>query len=428
MTRTIEPAVRIRGALRPPGDKSITHRGLLLGALADAGEETTLTGWLDGEDCRSTRRCLEALGVSIRDERPRLVIRGAGDRLSEPGSVLDAGNSGTTMRLLSGVLAGRPFGCTLTGDESLRSRPMARVADPLSAMGADLETLGDAGRAPLRFSPSRLNGIEYALPVASAQVKSCVLLAGLHAEGSTRVIEPRPSRDHTERMLKAMGADLTGEGLTWTLNPGRSLKGLDLKVPGDFSSAAFFIVLGTLARDADIVLEGVGLNPTRLGLLDSLKRMGADLEILEARTEGLEPVGDLRVRTSRLHGIEVGGDDVPRMIDELPLLVLAASLAEGETVIRDAAELRHKESDRIEATVRAVTALGGRVEGTRDGFRIRGAPRLMGGRAASQGDHRLAMVLAVGGILSENGVVVDGDEAVAVSYPAFFEDLASLVR
>jgi 3-phosphoshikimate 1-carboxyvinyltransferase len=433
-----DPSGPLRGALHPPADKSISHRAALIAALGEG--RTPIRNYLDAADTRSTLAAVEALGARVSGAAPatiagELEIEGVGLRGAGPASI-DVGNAGTLLRLLPGWLAGQAGeSWTLDGDDSIRRRPVDRVAAPLRAMGARLSAREDR-LPPLRIEGALLHGIEYRLPVASAQVKSCVLLAGLLAAGETRVVEPVPSRDHTERMLVAAGADLEPVadpgvagpgGRVVTVRPAEILEPGQIVVPADISSAAFFIVAATLVAGSDVELRGVGVNPTRTGVLTILERMGASIERGNEREEGGEPIADLRVRSAPLRGTEVGGAEVPLAIDELPLVVLAACSAEGETTIRDAEELRRKESDRIETVTAALRALGGEVEPTPDGMVVSGSGFLHGGAIDSHGDHRIAMLGAVAGLASRRGVTVGGMDAAAVSYPGFEADLASLL-
>lgn len=426
VARKSNPPPRLRGLVRLPGDKSISHRAALLNALA--GGEAIVDNFLPGADCLSTLACVRSLGVesSLNRTRTRLAIRGAGLQLNEPCDVLDAGNSGTTTRLLAGILAGQPFFSVVTGDGSLRSRPMARVVEPLRGMGARIDGREEGRLAPLSIRGGNLSAIEHVSKAASAQVKSAILLAGLFADGTTSVTEPSRSRDHTERMLAAMGAPVAVDGLTVSVSRASApLQPLSLRVPGDISAAAFWLVAGSIHPDADLTIENAGLNPTRTGVLDILLDMGADITVSNEHDEGGEPVGDLRVRSSRLRGTEIGGDLVPRSIDELPVIALAAALAEGRTIVRDAAELRVKETDRVATVARELGVLGAKIEPRADGFEISGVKALTGGSVASHGDHRLAMLLGVAGLVT-SGVVVEGSEDVAVSYPRFWQDLDRL--
>jgi 3-phosphoshikimate 1-carboxyvinyltransferase len=420
----VRPARRIAGAVTVPGDKSISHRAALLGALADG--VTEVQGFLEGEDCLGTLRAVAALGAEVTRKGPsHFVIQGVGhEGLTEPGDVVDCGNSGTTARLLVGVLAGQPFATVLTGDESLRRRPMERVMEPLTRMGARVVGRRGGARLPLAIAGTRpLQPIRHLSPVASAQVKSAVLLAGLWASGPVSVVEPARSRDHTERMLTAFGGDVRVDPETVTVVPGRRLKGRLCRVPGDISSAAFFLVAGAAAPDGAVTVRGVGVNPTRTGALDVLDAMGARVGVAPRDGDG-EPMADLAVGAGRLRGTEVGGALVPRAIDEMPILAVAAACAEGPTLVRDAAELRVKESDRIRAIASELRKMGVLVEERPDGFRVAGrrpgaeAP-FRGARVSSWGDHRLAMALVVAGLLADGPTVVEGIGCIATSYPDF---------
>jgi 3-phosphoshikimate 1-carboxyvinyltransferase len=415
----ITPGCPLRGVLHVPGDKSISHRAAILGAIAEG--TTRIVGFLRAEDCMSTLRCLRALGVPIEERGSALEV--GGGVLREPDDVLDVGNSGTTLRLLAGVLAGRRFHSVLTGDASIRRRPMDRVADPLRRMGARISGRQGGRLAPLGIDGGGLHGIAYRTPVASAQVKSAVLLAGLSAEGDTTVEEPSQSRDHTERMLGAFGVEVTREGLTTHLRGPAALRATEVRVPGDLSSAAFFLVAAALVPGSELAVANVGLNQTRTGVLDILGMMGITIDVRDVREEGGEPVGTVAVRAGRLHGTVIGGALIPRAIDELPVLAVAASLAEGETVIRDAAELRVKESDRVEALVRELGRLGAAIEARADGLVITGGRRLRGGHVASGGDHRIAMALAVAGLCADGPVTIDDPACIETSFPGFAEAL-----
>jgi 3-phosphoshikimate 1-carboxyvinyltransferase len=411
----VHPGPRLRGTLHVPGDKSISHRAALLGALAHG--VTTVEGFLRADDCLATLRCLRALGIVIEETDDRLIIRGGA--LREPEDVLDVGNSGTTLRLLAGVLSGQPFHSVLTGDASIRRRPMDRVAEPLRLMGARISGRAGGRLAPLSIVGGGLRGIAYTSPVASAQVKSAVLLAGLFAEGETAVREPSLSRDHTERMLGAFGVGVLRSGLEARFRGPATLRATIVRVPGDLSSAAFFLVAGAVVPGSEIVVEDVGLNPTRAGVLDVLRMMGASIRVTDLREEGGEPRGAVVVRAGRLHGTTIEGDLIPRTIDELPVLAVAACLAEGETVIRDAAELRVKESDRIAALARELGRLGATIEARPDGLAIIGGRRLRGGRVSSGGDHRIAMALAIAGLCADGPVTIDDSACIRISFPGF---------
>ncbi|WP_338825703.1 3-phosphoshikimate 1-carboxyvinyltransferase 1 [Moorella thermoacetica] len=426
MRLIIQPPPSLEGNIQPPGDKSISHRAAIIGALAEG--TTVIDGFLAGADCLSTLNCLRALGVDIAGpDGGRVMVRGGGlDSLKEPETVLDAGNSGTTMRLLLGVLAGQPFYSVINGDESLRRRPMGRVTGPLRSMGAAIWGRQNGELAPLSVRGGKLEPLAYTLPVASAQVKSALLLAGLFTSGETIVTEPCRSRDHSERMLRAAGADLRVEGLRVRIRGRKPLKPLTINVPGDISAAAFFLVAGCLHPRAALTLENVNLNPTRTGIIDVLTAMGAPLEIIPGEETAGEPAGSIRVTSGSLHGLEVGGAMIPRLIDEIPVLAVAAALAEGETLIRDAAELKVKESDRIAMVAGELARMGAEIYARPDGFRIKGVRRLRGAVVDSHGDHRLAMALAMAGLVAEGTTEVRGAECIAISYPGFTADLARL--
>jgi len=423
----LKPTAKFSGELTPPGDKSISHRAAILNALASG--RAAIENFSPGEDCRATLDCLRALGVEVKyPDGGRVEVLGRG-RLEEAEDVLDARNSGTTLRLLCGVLAAQPFLSVITGDASLRSRPMDRVISPLRLMGAQIWGRGNDTRAPVVIKGAPLRGITYRLPVPSAQVKSALLLAGLFADGKTVIEEPLPSRDHTERMLKAMGVPLEREGDKIILNPPRApLRALDLTVPGDISAAAYFMVAAVLHPRGEVRIRNVGLNPTRSGIIEVLRAMGACIRIENERLEGEEPVADIAVGSSSLHGVEIGEELIPRLIDEIPVLAVAALAAPGTTIIRGAGELRVKESDRIATLVRELSLLGARVEELPDGMVIRGGKRLRGGEVASHNDHRLAMALAVASTLTFEEVTISGAEAVAVSYPGFWEEWLRMNR
>lgn len=414
----IDPRQKIKGDITVPGDKSISHRAALFGGMAQG--KTHITNFLPGQDCLSTLNCLKALGVNWERRETEVWIDGKGlDQWHEPQDLLDVGNSGTTLRLMLGVLAGSPFTATMTGDGSIRKRPMRRVTGPLTQMGAKILGRSEGNFAPLSIQGGNLKGDTFRTPVASAQVKSAILLAGLRASGETTVIEPALSRDHTERMLRGFGVEVLSKGTQAQIRGGCRLSAQEVSVPGDISSAAFFLVLGSLIKKGELLLRNVGVNPTRTGILDALLKMGADIQVENYSEICGEPRADLRVRPSVLHGIEIQGEIIPRLIDEVPILAVAASLAEGETVIRDAAELRVKESDRIKTVVDGLKGLGADLEEMPDGMRISGKPKLLGGQAESHNDHRLAMTWTIAGLLSENGVSLAGIEAAFVSFPGF---------
>jgi len=416
----IDPAARITGHVAVPGDKSISHRSLLIGALSPG--ETRVHGFGRGGDTESTIAAVRALGGFVDDGDEReLVVHGADFRSAE----LDCGNAGTLMRLIAGLLAGKDGSYVLTGDDSLSARPMERIAEPLRRMGASVETT--EGHAPIRLAPAPLRAIDYELPVASAQIKSAVLLAGLAAEGATTVVEPTPTRDHTELMLEAGGIRVTRRPTSVTVHPGTPRLD-EITVPGDISSAAPLLVAAALLPGSDVTVHDLGLNPRRTGLLDVLERMGARIAIFDRRREGREPAGSVQVEFDELVATEVGEEEVPAMVDELPLVALLAAHARGETRIRGAQELRVKETDRIEAVADALRAVGARIRTHEDGWTVTGVPqRLRGGRVDSCGDHRIAMLGAIAGLASREGVEVQGAEVAAISFPGFYDLLETVV-
>jgi 3-phosphoshikimate 1-carboxyvinyltransferase len=422
-TFTIHPGGRLRGTIRVPGDKSISHRSVIFASIAEG--ESAISGFLEGEDTLATAAAFRAMGVSIQGPtNGNLTVSGVGLRgLRAPATDLDLGNSGTAMRLLPGVLAGQDFPVTLRGDASLSGRPMGRIMTPLAEMGARIEAAdGDTPPVTIHGRGGALTAIDYRMPVASAQVKSCILLAGLYGDGTTRVREPAPSRDHTERMLEAFGCVVErGEGSVGVAG-GTRLQGTAVEVPGDISSAAFFLVGASIAPGSDLRIEGVGMNPTRVGCVEILRAMGARIDIENERNAGGEPVADLRVRAAELEGVDIPASLVPLAIDEFPVLFVAAACARGETVLGGARELRVKESDRIAAMAEGLQALGVAAEPLDDGMRIRGGP-MSGARVASRGDHRIAMALAMAGLRADGPVIVDDCANVATSFPGF-ADLA----
>jgi 3-phosphoshikimate 1-carboxyvinyltransferase len=423
----VRPARRVLGTIQVSGDKSISHRAALVGALASGATE--VSGFLEGEDCLNTLRALEALGVEVtRKESGQYRIAGVGlDGFQEPERVLECGNSGSLARLLLGLLAGQPFSSILTGDDSLRRRPMGRVTHPLREMGATVVGRDEGARLPLAIRGTRpLRGGHYRLGVASAQVKSALLLAGLAADSPVTVEEPAASRDHTERLLARFGARIDRDGLRAMIAPGGALRGQPVRVPGDFSSAAFFLLLGCLVPDGHLTIANVGVNPTRTGLLDVLEEMGAHVQVSE-RVDGGEPTATLTASTSRLRGTKVGGTLIPRLIDEVPVLAVAAAVAEGMTEVRDARELRVKESDRILTLASELAKLGVWIEEREDGFLIRGGNQLTGARVSSHGDHRVAMALIVAGLLATGQTVVEDTACIATSFPEFLPSLETLI-
>ena len=420
-TRSIAPIKSLRGEVSVPGDKSISHRSIMFGSLAEG--TTRVSGFLMGEDNLSTWKAFESMGVTISQTgTDALEIKGVGlDGLKEPGDVLDCGNSGTTMRLMSGLLAGQNFFSVLTGDKYLRKRPMKRVVTPLAVMGAQIWGRNGGERAPLAIQGGALTPTTYASPVSSAQVKSAVLLAGLSVDGKTTVTEPHLSRDHSERMLSCFGAEVRPfeGGVHLTGRP--RLLGQEVVVPGDVSSAAFFMVAGLITPGAELLIRNVGINPTRSGIIDVLVAMGGQMEMLDIREQSGEPVADVLVRYSQLKGIEICGDMVPRAIDEFPVISVAAALAEGTTTIRDAEELRVKETDRIDAMVSELGKLGGQVEGRSDGMVITGVEQLNGGIVTSHGDHRIAMSLAVAALSARDSVTIEDAACTETSFPGFWD-------
>ena len=408
-----------------PGDKSISHRSVMFGALAKG--DTEISNFLRGADCLSTISCFRSMGVDIEEKGETVLVHGKGLRgLRRPDGILDCGNSGTTTRLISGILAAQDFDVTLTGDESIQKRPMKRIIDPLSLMGAEIESVRGNGCAPLHITGAPLHGISYSTPVASAQVKSAILLAGLYADGETRVTEPAPSRNHTELMLSSFGADVRTEGTTVTIRQAEELYGQKIQVPGDISSAAFFIAAGLLIPGSEILLKNVGVNPTRDGVLRVFRRMGGSIETTALSSGAGEPAADLLVKASRLHGVEIGGEEIPSLIDEIPVIAAAACFADGVTVIRDAAELKVKESNRIAAMTENLRAMGADVTETEDGMIIRGGRPLHGAVIDSRNDHRIAMTFAVAALAAEGETSIPQWDCVNISYPGFLEDLRKL--
>lgn len=420
----------LKGEVTVPGDKSISHRAVMFGALAEG--KTEITNFLQGADCLSTIGCFRRLGIDIENQENTVTIWGKGlDGLSAPSGTLDAGNSGTTTRLISGILAAQPFTTTLTGDSSIQKRPMKRIIEPLSMMGARIESLNGNGCAPLQINGSPLHGIHYHSEVASAQVKSAILLAGLYAEGETAVTEPVLSRNHSELMLRTFGANIRSEGTTSVISPRPRLTGQKIRVPGDISSAAYFIAAGLLVPGSDILIHNVGINPTRAGILKAAKAMGGHVSLLNENREG-EPTADLHVVYRPLHGTVIEGDMIPTLIDELPIIAVMAAAASGTTVIRNAAELKVKESNRIDVMVRNLSAMGCSITGTEDGMIIEGKGSselpLTGAVIDSFADHRIAMSFAVASLIAEGETTIRGSECVSISYPDFYSDLLSLTK
>ena len=424
--RTLEPRSGLRGEITVPGDKSISHRSIMLGSLAEG--TTMVHGFLHGEDNHATLNAFRAMGIGI-EELADGVLRIAGkglDGLQEPQTVLDCGNSGTTIRLMTGLLSGQSFFSVLTGDRYLCRRPMKRVVGPLASMGAQIWGRGGGDLAPLAIRGSRLQAVDYTSPIASAQVKSALMLAGLYAEGVTTVREPHLSRDHSERMLRYFGAEVQPFAGGVSISGRPRLQGREVQVPGDISSAAFFLVAALITPGSELLIRNVGVNPTRSGIIDILQQMGGKLELLNPRELSGEPVADILVRSSALRGIDIGGEVVPRAIDEFPVVAVAASFAEGTTTIRDAKELRVKETDRIAAMTAELTKLGGRVEAREDGMVVQGVEGLSGGAVTSHGDHRIAMSMAVAALRASGSVTIDDTACTATSFPNFWELLQGL--
>lgn len=412
----------LKGEITVPGDKSISHRGIMLGALANG--TTSITNFLKGADCLSTISCFQKMGIEIEETENEILVHGKGlHGLSAPKEILDAGNSGTTTRLISGILAGQNFSCDLTGDASIQKRPMKRIMTPLSMMGADITSVHNNGCAPLHIKGAPLKGISYQSPVASAQVKSCVLFAGLYADGKTSVTEPFLSRNHSELMLSSFGASVQTCGTTATIEPEPVLTAQKVEVPGDISSAAFFIVAGLLIPGSELLIKNVGINPTRDGILRVCRQMGANLELLNTRTQCGEPVADILVKHSELNGTVIEGDLIPTLIDELPVIAVMAACANGETIIRNAEELKVKESNRLEIIVHHLSEMGCDITGTEDGMIIRGGKPLHGAVLDSHLDHRIAMSFAVAGLVADGETEITNADCVNISYPGFYRDL-----
>ena len=416
---------KLQGTITVPGDKSISHRAIMFGSIAFG--MTEVGNFLRGADCLSTIDCFRKLGIQIEETSNRIFIHGKGlHGLTRPNSILDAGNSGTTTRLISGILAAQNFTVTLTGDASIQKRPMGRIITPLSQMGADITSINQNQCAPLLINGQNLHGIEYHSPVASAQVKSAILLAGLYADSDTSVTEPFVSRNHTEIMLQSFGAPITTSNTTAKITPGSKLSGQKVEVPGDISSAAYFLVAGLITPNSEILIQNVGINPTRDGILRVIKMMGGNLKLENSRIENGEEVADLLVSSSQLQGIEIGGSLIPTLIDEIPVIAVMAAYAKGQTVIKDAAELKVKESNRIDVMVQNLSAMGAHIEATEDGMIIDGGFPLIGTHIESHLDHRIAMSFAIAGLNASGEMQISKPECVDVSYPNFFKDLASL--
>lgn len=417
----------LQGTITVPGDKSISHRSIMLGSLAEG--ITEVHGFLQGADCLSSIACFEKMGVTIENQADIVRIHGLGlHNLKAPAATLDVGNSGTTTRLMSGILAAQPFSSVINGDASIQKRPMRRIITPLSQMGASITSLNGNDCAPLRIDGRPLHGIHYASPVASAQVKSAVLLAGLYAEGETSVTEPYVSRDHTERMLASFGVPIHCEGTTATVRPVSTLHAQKLYIPGDISSAAYFIVAGLITPNSCITIRNVGINPTRDGILEVCRNMGADITLENVQDTVGEPTADITVRTSSLSGTTIEGAIIPKLIDELPILAILACFANGTTTIRDAQELKVKESNRIDVMVKNLSAMGADIQATEDGMIIHGGASLHGAVINSNLDHRIAMSFAIAGMNADGTTEIQGAECVNISYPNFYSDLEQLIR
>ncbi|MDP9131935.1 MAG: 3-phosphoshikimate 1-carboxyvinyltransferase [Nitrospirota bacterium] len=431
---TMTPGCPLKGAIHVPGDKSVTHRAIMLTALAEG--LSTVTGYCRGEDCLNTMRAFQSLGVRIEETADRLQVHGKGMwGLTEPFNPIDCGNSGTGIRLMTGLLAGQDFFTVLTGDESIRRRPMGRVVKPLRTMGATIAGRKGGELAPVAITGTRLKGISYTSPVASAQIKSSLLFAALYADGTTTITEPRLSRDHTERMLVHFGIPLRRDGCTVQIDgrPSARWSGKAVVVPGDLSAAAFFIVGASIVPDSDVTLRAVGINPTRTGLLDILRHMGAHIDVLDPREEAGEPVADLRVRSRPLRGVRIGPEQIPQTIDEFPILCVAAAVAEGETVITGAEELRVKESDRLATMASELRAMGASIEERPDGMVIQGLGRqgangtLTGATCTSHGDHRVAMSVAIGALTAAEPTLIQDTACIETSFPGFDRTLSELL-
>ncbi|HZG14955.1 MAG TPA: 3-phosphoshikimate 1-carboxyvinyltransferase [Candidatus Bathyarchaeia archaeon] len=418
-------AKRITGEAVVPGDKSISHRAVMFGALAEG--TTSISGFLPGADCLSTISCFRRMGIEIEQEGDRVTVHGKGwFGLQEPERGLDVGNSGTTIRLMSGILATQPFHCVVEGDESIARRPMRRVVTPLREMGAKIDGRKNGEFTPLSIRGGELKGIAYQSPVASAQIKSSILLAGLQAQGTTSVTEPHLSRDHTERMLQAFGVNVSREGLTVSVQGGQVLKGREIQVPGDISSAAFLIAAVMVVPDSTLLIRNVGINPTRTGIIDAVRAMGGQIELQNQRVVNEEPIADLFVQHSELTGTIIEGDLIPRLIDEIPVIAVMATQAQGRTIIRDAEELRVKETDRIATVVSELSKFGANVTPTDDGMIIEGPTKLTGAAIDSLGDHRIGMAMAIAGLIAEGETTIANAEAINVSFPGFAQLLDKL--
>ncbi len=417
----------LKGTITVPGDKSISHRAVMFASLAKG--TTTITNFLTGEDCLSTISCFEKLGVEIQQKNGMVIVKGNGlHGLKEYSGQLDVGNSGTTTRLISGILAAQPFVTRLNGDASIQTRPMRRIMEPLKSMGASITSLKNNDCAPLQIEGCNLHGINYTSKIASAQVKSCILLAGLYAEGNTSVTEPYLSRNHTEIMLRSFGANIITKDTTTTILPEPILTACDISVPGDISSAAYFIVAALITPNSDVLIKNVGINPTRDGIIQVATEMGGDVTLHNMRSFNGEPVADIQVKYSQLHGIEIGGEIIPTLIDEIPIIAIMAAFAEGTTTIKDASELKVKESNRIDLMVHNLKSMGADIEGTDDGMILNGVSTLNGTTIETLKDHRIAMSFAIANIRCLTPCEIIDADCVKISYPTFYDDLESLLN
>ena len=432
MIKSVSKAQKIKGVISLPGDKSISHRAMLLNSISDGS--ATVSNFCQGDDRSAMLNCLTGLGIDIQKLQAddsqygndAFLVKGEGIyNLSKPERILDAGNSGTTFRLISGLLATQPFESTITGDDSLQNRPMDRIINPLRKMGAEITGVNNSSFAPVKIYGGNLSGIDYIMPIASAQVKSCIMIAGLKASGHTTIIQPELSRDHTERMLKAMGADITIDNLSIRIKPS-NLSALDILVPGDISGAAFWMVLASCHSNASITLKKVGLNPSRTGVIEALRMMGANIKLSNIDEEAGETYGDIKIQSGDLNGIIIEGELIPKVIDEIPILSLAACFANGKTIIKDAGELRLKESDRISATVDGLSKLGADIKESSDGIIINGTKKLIGARVDSFNDHRIAMTMGIAGVLSSGVTEINRADANMISYPGFWKQLSNI--
>ncbi len=424
---SINKVKSLKGEITVPGDKSISHRGVMFGSISEG--TTELTGFLDGADCRSTISCFKAMGIDIVQDNDHVVIHGKGlNGLSAPSKMLDVGNSGTTTRLISGILAGQSFTSSLNGDESIQKRPMGRIITPLTQMGANIRSIKNNGCAPLEIGGSPLTPIHYDSPVASAQVKSCVLLAGLYADGITSVTEPVLSRNHTELMLSGFGANIKSQGHTASIEGHPVLTGQKIEVPGDISSAAYFIAAGLICPNADLLIKNVNTNPSRAGIIKVAQEMGGNIKLLNERIVSGEPVADIHVSSSKLRGCEISGEIIPALIDEIPIIAVMAAFAEGTTVIKDASELKVKESDRIATVTENLKNMGGNITPTDDGMIITGGASLKGTRINTYLDHRIAMSFAIAGLAADGETTFDNEACCQISYPDFFKTIGAIVN